>query len=72
MSSLLDLGQHAGFIWAAYGAAALVLACLIAWIHYDARRQRQLLADLEAMGIRRRSARSAPGKSATQGKKKSP
>ena len=72
MSFLPSLGQHAGFIWAAYGVATLVLGGLIGWVRFDARRQRQLLADLEAMGIRRRSARNAARKSATGGKKKSP
>ncbi len=60
----MELGPHAGFIWAAYGAAALVLGALTAWIQFDARHQRNLLADLEAKGIRRRSARkpAGPGK----------
>ena len=57
MSSLLSLGPHAGFIWAAYGVATLTLGGLIGWIYFDARRQRQLMADLDATGIRRRSAR---------------
>ncbi len=57
MNALMDLGPHAGFIWAAYGVAALVLGALSAWIQFDARRQRNLLDDLEAMGIRRRSVR---------------
>jgi heme exporter protein D len=64
MNALLDLGPHAGFIWMAYGISALVLAGLIGWIRIDARRQLNLLAELEAKGIRRRSdpARASQGK----------
>jgi heme exporter protein D len=48
--------SHAGFIAAAYVATALVLAGLLLWIVADGRAQRRRLADLEARGIRRRSA----------------
>lgn len=58
MSHLFELGPHAGFIWMAYGVSALVLAALVGWIRADARRQSALLSDLEAKGIRRRSARA--------------
>ncbi len=51
------LGQHGAFIVAAYGAVVLVLSGLVAWILVDARRQERMLAELEAKGIRRRSAR---------------
>lgn len=54
----MDLGTHANFIWAAYGASATVLAGLIGWIVVDARRQSRLLAELEARGVKRRSAKS--------------
>jgi heme exporter protein D len=47
---------HAGFIAAAYIATAVVLAGLIAWIVLDGRAQKKRLADLEARGIKRRSA----------------
>lgn len=53
----MDLGPHAGFIWASYGAVAFVLAALVAWLMWDGRRQRRLLEDLEARGVRRRSSR---------------
>ena len=53
----MDLGPHAGFIWASYGAVGLVLAALVAWLLWDGRRQRRLLEDLEARGVRRRSSR---------------
>jgi heme exporter protein D len=53
----MNLGQHAGFIVAAYSVAALVLAALIGWIALDYRAQRTLLDELEARGVRRRSRR---------------
>lgn len=68
MNAVLNLGPHAAYIWAAYGVAALVLGGLIGWIRIDARQQVQLLDDLEAKGIRRRSAR----KPANGGNGKSP
>jgi len=51
-----DLGPHAGFIIAAYLAAAAVVAALIAWVTTDHAAQRRALADLESRGITRRSA----------------
>lgn len=57
----MDLGPHAAFIIAAYGATLIIVAALIGWILYDGARQAAALADLEARGIRRRSA----GKAAT-------
>jgi heme exporter protein D len=47
---------HAGFIAAAYLATALVLMALVLWVIADGRAQRRRLADLEARGIKRRSA----------------
>ena len=52
---LLDLGRHAAFIWLSYAAALMLVVGLIAWIELDRRRQRRLLAELEARGVRRRS-----------------
>jgi heme exporter protein D len=54
----VDLGPHAAFIWAAYAAAALVLAGLSAWLVLDGRRQQRLVDELEARGVRRRSAKA--------------
>lgn len=48
---------HAGFIAAAYIVTAVVLVGLYLWIVADGRRQARRLADLEARGIKRRSAR---------------
>jgi heme exporter protein D len=52
-----DLGPHAAFIWAAYAVTVIAVAALILFIVQDDRRQRQLVADLERQGIRRRSAK---------------
>jgi len=51
------LGDHGGFILAAYLAAVVVLAGLVVWIVLDGRMLRRRLADLESRGVRRRSAR---------------
>ena len=51
----MDLGPFAGFIWAAYLAAALVVGGLTGWLVIDGRNQQQALAELEARGIKRRS-----------------
>jgi heme exporter protein D len=52
----MELGPHAIFIIAAYGAAAVVVASLIAWVVLDFRAQKRALGDLEARGVTRRSA----------------
>jgi heme exporter protein D len=51
-------GNHGGFILAAYVVFVAVLVGLVAWIVIDGRALKRRLADLEARGIRRRSARS--------------
>jgi heme exporter protein D len=55
----MNLGQHAGFIVAAYASAAVVVVALISWVIADYRRQRAILRDLESSGVTRRSARPA-------------
>lgn len=55
----MDLGPHAAYIWISYGTVAVVIAALIGWLIFDGRRQKQALADLEARGVTRRSARSS-------------
>ncbi len=57
----LDLGPHAAFIWASYAAVALVVAALIVWLLADGARYRKKLAELEARGVRRRSASEKGG-----------
>jgi heme exporter protein D len=54
-------GTHAGFILAAYGIAILVVVVLFVWIVVDGRSQRRQLAELEARGVRRRSAATSEG-----------
>jgi heme exporter protein D len=52
----MDLGTHASFIWAAYALTALVIAALLLWLLADGGRQRAALKDLDARGVKRRSA----------------
>ncbi len=54
----MDLGPHAAFIWAAYATVAVVLAALVGWLVLDGRRQQNLVDELEARGVRRRSQRT--------------
>jgi heme exporter protein D len=49
--------DYAAFVGAAYGISAVALAGLIAWIVLDQRGRRREIAELEASGVRRRSAR---------------
>jgi heme exporter protein D len=51
----MNLGPHAGFIVAAYGAALLVIAGLIVWVALDYAAQRRFLGELEERGVTRRS-----------------
>lgn len=53
----MDLGPHAGFILASYGAMTFIVGGLITWFVLDGWRQERALRDLEARGITRRSAR---------------
>jgi heme exporter protein D len=53
----MSAGPYAVFILSAYGAAALIVAAMIAWVALDHRRQARALAELEARGITRRSDR---------------
>ena len=52
--------NHIGFIVAAYAAAAVVVAGLIAWVLIDYRALRRTLADLDRRGITRRTAPARP------------
>jgi heme exporter protein D len=54
----MDLGPHAAFILASYGAFVLVLAVLLIWLFADGKRQTDALAALEARGVNRRGSRS--------------
>jgi len=46
---------HDQFVFAAYAITGLAIAALVLWIWLDQRGRRSELAELEAMGIRRRS-----------------
>ena len=54
---MLDLGNHGGFILAAYLVAVVVLALLVGWIVLEGRALKRQMADLEVRGVRRRSAK---------------
>lgn len=56
----MDLGPYAPFIAASYAIAAAGLGLFIAWLVADGRRQQRRIDELEARGVRRRSA-SSPG-----------
>jgi heme exporter protein D len=53
---MLDLGTHASFIIAAYAVTFVAVGALVAATLADDRAQRRKLAELERLGIRRRSA----------------
>ena len=52
----MDLGPHAGFIWASYGAFVVIVGALILWTLVEGRRQANALADADRRGLKRRSA----------------
>lgn len=53
---MIELGPHAGYILGAYAGVALLLAALVGYVLWEARRVAQRLQALEDRGIRRRSA----------------
>lgn len=52
---MMALGTHSAFILASYAIALVVILGAIGWIVMDYRRQKAILADLEARGVTRRS-----------------
>jgi heme exporter protein D len=56
---MMSLGPYASFIVTCYLLVAAVVTILIAWIAIDYRRQKQLLRELDAAGVVRRSGRNA-------------
>ena len=52
----MNLGPHAVYIWSSYAIVTIAVVGLIIWLFQDGKRQERSLADLEARGIRRRSA----------------
>ena len=57
----MDLGPYASFILASYAIVAVGVATFITWLFLDGRRQQRLIDELEARGVRRRSAPPADG-----------
>jgi heme exporter protein D len=57
----MNLGQHAGYIVAAYAVAAAVIGALIVWVVFDHLRLRRTLTDLDARGVTRRSEQASEG-----------
>jgi heme exporter protein D len=55
---IMELGPHAAFIVAAYGAALGIIATLIVWVVLDRRHLDRVLHELELQGISRRSERA--------------
>ena len=60
----MDTATHATFIIAAYAVAGAVIGGLIAWVMLDYRNQRRALAELEKLGIKRRSVLEQAGEHA--------
>lgn len=50
--------SHVAFVALSYGVSALALGLLAVWILIDQRARKRELAELEAAGIRRRSAKA--------------
>lgn len=53
--------SHEVFVFLSYAATALTLGGLVAAIMLDGRARKRELAELEAQGVRRRSASTQPG-----------
>jgi heme exporter protein D len=54
----MDLGPHAAFIWASYGAFVFIVGAIIGWTVFDGRRQARALAEADRRGLKRRSAKT--------------
>jgi heme exporter protein D len=61
MPFFTSLGPYASFIVTSYLLVGFVVSALTVWVALDFRRQKQILRDLEANGITRRSTQP-PGK----------
>lgn len=57
----MDLGPHAAFIWASYGAFVFIIGSIIGWTLFDGARQAKALADADRRGLKRRSDKSSTG-----------
>jgi heme exporter protein D len=63
----VNLGPGAVFVWSSYAAVAIVLGCLLVWLLIDGMKQQRKLDQLEARGVRRRSAQAGPATSTPEG-----
>ena len=52
--------SHEAYVALAYGVTVVVLGALMGWILLDQRARKRELAELEAAGVRRRSAAAKP------------
>jgi heme exporter protein D len=52
----MSLGPHAAFIWLSYLATFLAVGGIVVWLFLDGRRYERRLSELDARGVRRRSA----------------
>lgn len=55
----MTLASHADFIYAAYGAATVILGLLILWVTLDYRSLQRTLTEFEDEGVTRRSDQAA-------------
>jgi heme exporter protein D len=55
----MNAASHMGFIVASYAATVAIVGVLIAWVTLDYRTQRLRLAELEMLGVSRRSQRQS-------------
>ncbi|MNL33483.1 Heme exporter protein D (CcmD) [compost metagenome] len=53
--------SHAAYVFASYGIAALTVVGLCLWVIADGRVRQRELRELEASGVRRRSAEASAG-----------
>jgi heme exporter protein D len=60
MSDILAMGGYAGFIWSAYGAAAVILIGLLIVSLRDLRARQAEIAALEAASPRRQAREADP------------
>ena len=56
--------EYGFFIWGAYGTSAVVLIALTWYVVLDARRQKRIVAELEARNVPRRRASKTAAKPA--------
>ena len=59
--------SHVAFVSIAYAVTAVVIIAMIAWVLLDQRARSREIVDLEARGIRRRSATDSAGSAAHDG-----